>query len=470
MWKGFDQDPNTKTAGGKVDMEALKRHILDSMSSDSPILIAKLVLDLALCMQQLPRTFEYQKTNLAASPESLVESFAGAVEILMLSESSVTLDGLDCCLLQFKLYINMGKPRKAWLCNQRAISLAMLLGLHHLEGRVDSRRKALWSQIWQVDRILSVSLGVPYTIQTSSVDISMRGETVEEQVMYDLGVLAGRVIERNQSGLTADYSVTQEIDQEFQRCINGTPPDWWKWEPDSTSPFNLVYGISAIKAQFFLVRKLLHLPYMLKSIDDNKYERSRKAALESGRELIKSFLAIRKNSGDADIICDLMDFQSFSAALTIIISLLSPKGPQDSNQEREDWELVKETTVHLKQVSKSMECHVASQAARLLDHLYAVRHGLYSNDDGYEAIVPHFGRVRINAVTKELPTVQAADDIQASSPYPFGAVEFSTNIFEHNFSSGFYDAELGVDWTSPFEVDVNFDWSLTYGTPLSWGQ
>jgi len=133
--------------------------------------------------------------------------------------------------------------------------------------------------------------------------------------------------------------------------------------------------------------------------------------------------------------------------------------------------LVKKTAVNLKHVSESLECHVASQAAKLLEYLYTIRHGPYTNDEGYEAIVPHFGRVRISGVTNALWTAQETEDrLQASSPYSFGTVEFSTNIFDYDFSGGLYDAELGVDWTSPFEIDGNFDWSQTYEAPLSWRQ
>lgn len=464
-WKGFDEDTDTMITAHTIEARVVRgrQFILDSLDSGSPISIAKAVLNLALCIQQLPRTFDYHRTSLRASPDALVNAFANAADIIMMSENSGTLDGLDCSMMQYKLYINMGKPRKAWLSNRRAISSAILLNLHQPEGRTEARQKMLWLRLWQVDRILSITLGVPYTIPASAVDVSMRGTSVGEQVMFDVCALAGRVIDRDQSRPRPYYAVTEELDRDFQQC-RVRAAEWWATVPTPDTPLDMLYSISTTKIQFFLVQKLLHLPYMLKSWTESVYERSRNMALETSRELIRSYQSLRHNSGEAVVICDLMDFQAFSAALTITISLLSPRGnsrQDDLYRERDDWDLVRDVTGTLKNVSESLQCYVSAQAARLLEQLYTIRHGDFTSTDGYEAIVPYFGKVRIAGVKTASP-----DELQ---PNPPGTVEFSANIFDYNnFTAGGFldDAELGVDWTSAFEVDADFDWNQIIEGPF----
>lgn len=165
-----------------------------------------------------------------------------------------------------------------------------------------------------------------------------------------------------------------------------------------------------------------------------------------------------------------MDFHTFSAALTITIYRLSPGGQRDSHQGREDWLLIKKTAENLNQVAESLECHVASQAATLLEHLHTIRHGTYTKLQKYKATVPYFGEVLISGAKNELLTMDATEsEQQSNSPIFFGNVEFNANYFDYNYAGGFLDgAELGVDWTSPFEIEASFDWNHIYDS--SWMQ
>ncbi|KAL2009381.1 hypothetical protein VTN00DRAFT_7575 [Thermoascus crustaceus] len=464
---------------------AARDYIFDSMRSGSPTIVAKAVLWLALCVQQLTRDFRYQRTDLPASPNTLMDAYMSGAETLLSVhlDSRGTNEGLEALALQTKLYINMGKPRKAWLTVRRALNFALLLGLHHPEDRADERQKALWSLIWQSDRQLSLLLGFPYAIADSHPGLSKEhaGQSVVAQVMHEMSIIAGHIGERNQNYRSVTYSVTVQIDQELERCKDGIPPGWWD-DAISSPAMSVedVYSRQIVKIQFYQLYKLLHLPYMLKSSVDRRFESSRIAALEASREMIKCYQALRNSSGPALMICDLIDFEVFSAAMVIVIDLLSSKSSHsDASQQAEDWELVHGVTRTLKHVSREIECSVAGQAAQLLEYLSMARHGTYSSPERYEAVIPYFGKVRISRPARAAASSSSQTELsttppngsgpQLPPPQPFpNMVEFSANAFvpfsPNATADGLSDAELGIDWTSVFDVDSNYDWSQLFET------
>lgn len=462
----------------KGGVAAARDFILDSMRSGSPAVVAKAVLWLALCIQQLTRDFQYQRTDLPASPNTLMDAYMSGAETLLHVhlDSGGTIEGLEALALQTKLYINMGKPRKAWLTVRHALNFALLLGLHHPEDRADERHKALWSQIWQSDRQLSLLLGFPYAIADSHPGLSKEhaGQSVAARAMHEMSIIAGHIGERNQNHRSVTYSVTVQIDQELERCKDGIPPGWW----DDAISVEDVYRRQMVKIQYYQLYKLLHLPYMLRSSVDRRFESSRISALEASREMIKCYQTLRNSSGPALMICDLMDFEVFSAAMVIVIDLLSSQSPsrRDASRQAEDWELVHGVTGTLKHVSREIECSVAGQAAQLLEYLAMARHGTYSGPERYEAVIPYFGKVRISrpgrAVSSSLSqtettTPSSGPPVPAPQPVP-NMVEFSANSFvpfsPNPTAGGLSDAELGIDWTSVFDVDSNYDWSQLFET------
>jgi hypothetical protein len=456
-----------------------RNFILDSLRSGSHTAVAKAVLWLALCIQQLPGDFKYQRTNLPALPSALLDSYLGGAESLLSIDEDLggTIEGLECLTLQTKLYINMGKPRKAWLSIRRSMNFALLLGLHHLEDSTGECQKALWSQAWQSDRQLSLILGFPYAIADSHPGLSRKhiGQSIAARAMYELSIIAGHIIERNQNHRSVNYSVTVQIDQEFEQCRDGIPLDWWDAIPSPSMPLEALYGLQSVKLHYYHLYKLLHLPYMLKSSTDRKFENSRISTLEASREMIKCYQTLRNSSGPAIIICDLMDFQVFSGAIVIVINLLSQSYTRDVHQEAEDWKLIHGITRTFKHISREMECTVPGQAAQLLEYLSIARHGTYSGPEGYEAVIPYFGKVRISQLGRAASQTDSTPptDLQIHTPQTFSnSIEFSANSFIP-FSQGFTadylsGAELGVDWTPVLGVDTNYDWNQLFNNAGSW--
>lgn len=474
LWNAFPKD--VLPGSGHPQTSAVTRvrnFILDSMRSTCGVFVAKAVLCLALCIQQLPARFKDQRLNLPAPPRALLDSFlAGAETLLPVNEGSAgTLDGLECFGLQARIYIDMGRPRNAWLCLRRAMSYAILQGLHTLDDSADERRRTLWTHIWQHERQLSLILGLPPSISDVHPGVLRPHLTasVQERVMFEFSIIAGHIIERNQNCRSVDYSITERIEEELIQYRNGVASAVLDTTPTSSMPLETLYRLQVAKIYYHNHCKMLHLPYMLKASINRKYEHNRLAALEASRQIISAWQDLRDCCGsEIMIMCDLMDFQVFTAAIVLVINLLSPYCPDDGHQQARDWDLVHDISRNLDKVSQEMECNVAYQAARLLEHLSAAHHGMYEGPETYEATIPYFGRVRISQIRKvPQPPVEVAQLEGRKAHEKFSnMVEFSADSFvpfSQNYMGDYLtEAELGVDWTAVFNMDIDYDWSQSF--------
>lgn len=443
----------------------------NALMSGKPALIGKGVIFLALCIQQLPKEVHHQRLHITASPKLLIQSYLEITQdLLAVSEDmGPSIDDLECLMLQMKLYINLGKPRKAWLRTRQAFSTALLLGLHRPDDGQDSRKERVWGLIWQSDRQLSVLLGFPSATTNSHPSISAEfQESGHHAVFHRMCIVAGSVIERDQTHHTADYSITVKIQGELEELRSTISNEWWDPRPDFDLSAEDLYHRYSTKIQFFHLCNLVHLPYMLKSSTSSKYSHSRVAALEASRDLIRQYQGFRRSAHAAHVICELMDFVAFFAASVITIDLFSQTHRRPDAEEAEDWSMVESLTGTLRHVSKMMECNVAAQGAQLLQFLAAANRGDYQGPEKYEVVVPYFGRVRINRAagirSREQLTSARAEESFIPSQSQFGnTVEFSSNSFGRGMLMDTnVDEELGCDWSMMAEFDTTYDWFQTF--------
>jgi hypothetical protein len=477
-WPGFPA--SVRGQGQPLSSVAETRDfILQSMQSDRPMIVAKGALWLALCIQQCPVKLKDRLTNMPAPLEAMLDCYLRNVDKLFReeSESRVSLDRLECLILRTKLDINMGRPWKAWLSTRSAVDSALLMGLHHTEMSGE-KEEALWSQIWQTDRQLSLLLGFPYAVPEPYLDLAQPpvGQSAEAQVMRNLSIIAGRIGERNQSYQT-DYAMTLQIEQELLRCRDGMPIEWWDPIFSSRVSLEALYAQSVCKIYYFQLLKMLHLPYMLKSSEHEAFNHSRISILGACRGMINSFDMLRESNMAALLICDLMDFQVFSAGIVLILDLLYQKHNRDTSEDVKDWDAIQGLIKRLQYLSGSMGCSVAAQAAHLLEHLFMAGHGQYMGTEDYEAEIPYFGKVRIRQNKDRRPQSESTspscslpNSVETPSNWTVAknVIEFNANYFMpyiQNSTVEFSHEELGVDWTTTFDLDRSYDWSQLFYSP-----
>jgi len=448
-------------SGGDCPMALLTK----AFTSLKPALMAKAVVFLALCIQQLPKVLQHQDLNMQSSTE-VVKSYMKITTSLLSISADIgeSIDDVECLMLQSKLYINCGMPRKVWLSTRYALNTAFLLGLHHLHQRNDQRKRQLFDQIWQVDRHMAITLGFPCSISNSHPALAQDpGVQGVQQLARQLCLIGGEIIERNQNYNSVDYSVTVKLQEELDRLRAIMPEDWWNPIPSPIQSVGEQYYQSSIKIQYFLLCKHVHLPYMLKSTTSKKFEHSREVVLETSRELIKTYQGLRNSAQAEFVMCEAMEFGAFCAAAVLIIDIFARRPQRSLGEELEDVRLVDGLVLTLRRFDSIMECSVASQAAQLLEFLSAVYRGSYNGPENFEAVIPYFGRVRINWRSVVGSRTESDDQFSATKNPSSKTVEFSTSTFGFPMPADPYlEAEIGLDWTTTMGTDDVYDWFQTF--------
>lgn len=471
-----------------------------SLNSDNLAIVAWTFGCLALTMQQLPGTFDSSKLSLPADPETLQDYYITAVETLMVSNDGLasTVEGLSALIVQAKYYINMGKPRKGWLTIRRALNFAQMLGFHrqsyHLDDPLTVTRKSIWLIIFQVERFLSLMLGYPSACIDAHYEGLLDGEKNNgsldpQHFATRLGMITGQIITRNQDPNQMTVAMTMKIDQDLEDTRKILSSEWWNTMPGPEVGVGDVFDTFVAKSFFHNVRMLLHLPFMLKSNTDRRYEYSRIAALESSREMIATYHQLRHPMRPLVVVCNVIDFQVFTGAMLLIINLL---GNYESSAETSidrnssDWDLIHSLIGDLQktiegEMGRGDNC-VAAQALTVLQDLVKAR---FCNemppDATYQAVIPYFGKIRIrcgksfrprhpssssSAVTPNVPSM--GQPSQLPTPSDSSGTPYSTNndpqlSFDNYFQPLPGDMQPwqdnSIDWNTINDFELLNDWN-----------
>jgi Fungal specific transcription factor domain len=407
--------------------ESIKESVGHSLRSENPAEIAKILLCIAMSIYQLPSDWDFSRFRLNGSRTEIMEHYVSTIDRLITSddELAATLEGIECIVLQAKYHINLGRPRRAWLLFRRAIGFSQLLGLHRLSSRKPAnpdpqwrRQVSLWCHLFQGDRYLSLVLGLPYSVteQFCTPYIPPLGAPgdMSDGEAYGLQMTAimAKIADRNQNPTNMPFSETMRIDQELEELAQTQPPEWWRLSSAQDAGLSVEEHFDRRSVQFFhnQVRALLHMPFMLKTSADKKYQYSHTTALESSREMIKYYEALRAETCVGPFICKLIDFQAFTAAVMILLNLLGYSqqvqgsfGPQhDQEQNQQDSALVDKTIEILKEASKEPGGHVSAQSAKALEVLASARHGCNGTEQekqegSIQISIPYFGTITLGA-------------------------------------------------------------------------
>lgn len=407
--------------------ETIKESVGHSLRSENPAEIAKVLLCIAMSIYQLPADWDFSRLHLNGSRTEMMEHYVSTIDRLITSddELAATLEGIECIVLQAKYHINLGRPRRAWLLFRRAISFSQLLGLHRLSSRRPAnpdpqwnRQVSLWSHLFQGDRYISLVLGLPYSVteQFCTPYIPPIGAPYDmsdgEAYALRMTTIVAKIADRNQNPTNMPFSATLRIDQELEELAQTQPAGWWRLSSAQDAGLSVEEHFDRRSVQFFhhQVRALLHMPFMLKSSADKRYQYSHTAALESSREMIKYYEALRAETYVGPFICKLIDFQAFTAAVMILLNLLGYSqqvqgslGPHhDQEQNQQDSALVDKTIDILKEASKEPGGHVSAQSAKALEVLASARHGCNGTEQekpegSVQISIPYFGTITLGA-------------------------------------------------------------------------
>ncbi|CAI7590057.1 unnamed protein product [Penicillium glandicola] len=364
------------------DLEGLFN--VSSITEENPMTIVRLLLCIAICIQQLPSEMDMLHLQ---TPLPLQEMRSGIIEFIVRNvnsddELTGSIEGVECLALQ---------------------------GIYE-------------------ERYLSTLLGVPSA--TGSIALPFDDNAVwlspEDLYHYHLYHISGLILARNQEDRTHSFSTTQRIGEKLESLADRMPPTWW--EIPTSIPNKRTKEASAeferIMCQIwhFELETLVHLPFMLRAATDRRYEYSHISCLEASRNIIKRWMIIREDHQKL-LFSNLLEFQAFTAATTLLLGLLSPlKGrTQDVLQERhEDAQLVEKVV----QIFERLKTHgagmsVGTQSISAIRTLQQVLHG--ERQSGRLRLeIPFFGTIGIASggaiQSLEGERILGANSFQTASP------------------------------------------------------
>jgi hypothetical protein len=249
-------------------------------------------------------------------------------------------------------------------------------------------------------------LGVTST--TSSIPFSLDDNiswlSTEDLYNKHLCQIAGLILTRNQADSTHAFSSTQEIDEKLGSLAKQMPQTWWE------IPTSLIDGrteeagseLDRILCHFwhFQLETLVHLPFMLRAATDRRYDYSRISCLNASRSLIKRWMFIRKSPSTLPV-NTLVEFQAFTAAITILLGLLGPK-PLTTDQvflkERHGDSQLVETTVQILEDLKQhgVGAQVVNQGISVIRTLQGVLLNEGNISDDLRLEIQYFGTISIS--------------------------------------------------------------------------
>ena len=478
LWEDLlpDDVPNEITRGELTDK--ILQLVRNAVQEGDLVALTKILLSLAICIQQLPRDFDFRTTRLLPSPHILQGQYLSTAEAVLSAKQGFcnTIDGLECMLIQIKFYVNMGKPRTAWLICQRGMSVCQVYGvnglLNHSKDPIQRRWQIAFQVYWARDQHLSLLLGLPcYNCgdQRSVIDIRTiphEGDRMQA-IWTNLSILAGQIADRNLHASNMNLKMTLDIDEKIRERM---PVDWWLPEPDAQSSIIESKNYHHSKFVFHNTRKLLHLPYMLKAMTDPTFAYSRDITLDASRKMIEIYGILRDDKSPLITICNAEDFYAFTAALVLVIQLLGPSTSHSQRQDSEDygdWQLIERVSTVFRNVAMERGCSVAVQAHRFLEDVLTARHKFPAAKDGcYHAIIPFFGQIslmRRNAAPIDHETSSKdPQELSATRPSEFTNVHAPSltlaEVPHPTFANPLSWSAVGEDWPLMGD-DFDIDWN-----------
>jgi hypothetical protein len=258
---------------------------------------------------------------------------------------------------------------------------------------------------------MSLLLGLPYGIPDQHCDLELKGpmaDPAKSPVAFLVGIsrLGGKVIDRCQGHTPPTLSSALDIEGELDALAAKIPPSWWDISPlllNSHIKETSVELRERLLSQiaFHHIRVYLHLPFMLQSATNPRYEYSRKTCLDSSREVLRLYHILRTGNGEPLYECKAVDFLGFTAAMLVLLGLLGygrVNGTHDVKQDEQDWRLIDITMDILQRASDEVGGNVAKQSYKVLEQLSAVRNhdGSDDTEEHSEKIaIPYFGTISI---------------------------------------------------------------------------
>ncbi|PMD28879.1 hypothetical protein L207DRAFT_642777 [Hyaloscypha variabilis F] len=420
----------------------LQRYVSHAFNQDDPAVLACAISFIILSMQCLRTNLDQSELPIPAA--ELVDRYVSDIDRHVVSddELSMSLEGIENILLQSQYYGNIGRPRKAWTIIRRGLSHSMLLGMHrcivlpHAQSPYLKRQESVW---WHL-----LEYGAINTSEAMSGSIFRR----------NLSIIVSAISQMSPEISPLSLPKTIEIDNQLRDLAHNMPPCWWDLVVPSRDNIPEMMDLNErMNAQiwFYQAQAYLHLPFIVEHIDNHSYEQNHEKCLQASHEKMKIYIMLREVLGATIYICRIIDFQTFTAAVILILGLLSRKHNitvDHSGQDKSDWNLIHQVVDAFRQVSVEDNNLTAVQCLQLLEKLVSMGKEAArseTHEDGKPAREPPVG-----SATEESLHIDIFN-----TPFLHRIVENCNMITQHPGSNQFPCHD-----TMATDIDQDWSWML----------
>ncbi|MCJ1389211.1 hypothetical protein MMC18_002067 [Xylographa bjoerkii] len=432
-----------------------------------PVLIARKLLVLGTFLQGVLPSSIQDLADLGASICDIMSRVVDtAIRLVTTNEDLIrSVEGIECIMLEAMYQNYAGNLHRAWMAVRRATTVAQMMALHRglnspslkilvPETRATFNPDQICFRLVQMDCYLSLMLGLPWTSLEArfATPKALEGCQPIDRMQRIHCAVAERILQRNENDLTE----THEIDTLLQKAAAEMPPQWWlipNLSASNSGGTEVLHETIRLMDQFTHYHLLtrLHLPYMLRSSPDRRYDHSKITAVNVSRETLARFVAFR-TSNSAHFYCRGTDFLAFIATTVLCLAHLDPRGrrqgpAQNSNpgavfdflahSRPSDRGMMERTLAIIESMARAGPDAIASKITRILRHLLAIEanaasgtsysthsfkgddeeelecHGKLTNGGkGLHVHIPYFGTINFErgAISKSVSTTPTAPD------------------------------------------------------------
>ncbi|CAH0024417.1 unnamed protein product [Clonostachys rhizophaga] len=389
--------------------KSLSSNVLSAIPPETahPVLLARKLLHLSLCMQQLDPSFDRGSLQLRQSLEEAKQGYFHLATSLVTCHDELlnSLEGLECLICEAVYLVNCGNLRRALVCLRRASTLAQFMGMHRKGSRTSLKQHdpatrvsgdVTWAHLAYLERYLSLLLGMPTSIANTKFGSHDKtsGETDAEWFERTQVDICELIINRGQHSGEDSFKTTMEIDATLTRVSNSVSSIWWT--PMDLDPQMSVDEVMArvISAQMQIVHynmlNIVHLPYLLRQDAGSRYEYSKTVCTYASREVLSRFITFR-SIVRVVYCCRLVDFCAFTAALTLLIAHLSGHGRNSTwlpaHQRVGDRNLAEKVVETLEELNRLNHDELSKETAKLTRKLLDLEAAAARNGSIYRCSV-----------------------------------------------------------------------------------
>ncbi|RFU27315.1 hypothetical protein B7463_g9035, partial [Scytalidium lignicola] len=371
-----------------------------------PVILARKLLQLSLCIQQLDPSFDQTVLGLGLCPRDAMKKYFNVATSMVTCHDELldSLEGLECLVYEGVYLVNAGNLRRALASLRRASTLAQFMGLHRKASYRALKQHdpethiscdVTWAHIAYLERYLSLLLGIPTSItRTRFASEEKSAEETHSEWLEKVQIdICEHIIERNHGG-DDDFTMTQKIDETLNKVASSIPAKWW-------TPIDLHKGmdgnevmLKVISMQMQIVHynllTVLHLPFVLRDMPDYRFDYNKTTCTYASREVLSRFITFRSVVRIV-FCCRIVDFCAFTAAMTLLLAHLNGhrqnSGHLLTHQRQGDRALIEKTIETLDGLNQLNNDELSRETAKLARKLLDLEADIVQGGDKYSCSV-----------------------------------------------------------------------------------